>query len=122
MSTAAASVYRPRHPERTPLYTCQTRNFCPSCQAKRAALFAEHLAESALADVPHRHVVFTIPKPATTPPPRGPRVEAERAQAGRVAQDLRGRLPAQRRHAWLRCRHGRRGRLAEIDPSICSDL
>ena len=123
-TTAAASVYRPRHPERTPLYrlfeerfedfvrsyperfehrhgqlrpvvrrvveqylecgrlhggfarlrcpschgehllafSCQTRNFCPSCQAKRAALFAEHLAENVLADVPHRHVVFTIPK------------------------------------------------------------
>jgi len=24
-------------------FSCQTRNFCPSCQAKRAALFAEHL-------------------------------------------------------------------------------
>jgi len=113
-------VYRPRHPERTPLYrlfdryvleyddrfehrdgplrpvvsrvvaeylecgrlhggfarlrcptcrrehllafSCQTRNFCPSCQAKRGALFAEHLVESVLEDVPHRHVVFTIPR------------------------------------------------------------
>ena len=43
-------------------FGCQTRNFCPSCQAKRAALFAEHLVEDVLRDVPHRHVVFTVPK------------------------------------------------------------
>ena len=43
-------------------FSCQTRNFCPSCQAKRAALFAEKLATEILADVPHRHVVFTVPK------------------------------------------------------------
>ena len=43
-------------------FSCQTRNFCPSCQAKRAALFAEHLVEDVLSDVPHRHLVFTVPK------------------------------------------------------------
>ena len=43
-------------------FSCQTRNFCPSCQAKRGALFAERLAEEILAPVPHRHVVFTVPK------------------------------------------------------------
>ena len=43
-------------------FSCQTRNFCPSCQAKRAALFAELLVTSVLEPVPHRHVVFTIPK------------------------------------------------------------
>ena len=43
-------------------FSCQTRNFCPSCQAKRAALFAERLEGEILAPVPHRHVVFTIPK------------------------------------------------------------
>jgi hypothetical protein len=43
-------------------FSCQTRNFCPSCQTKRGALFAELLVESVLEDVPHRHVVFTIPK------------------------------------------------------------
>ena len=43
-------------------FSCQTRNFCPSCQAKRAALFAEHLVEDVLFYVPHRHVVFTVPK------------------------------------------------------------
>ena len=35
---------------------------CPNCQAKRGALFAEKLATTILADVPHRHVVFTVPK------------------------------------------------------------
>jgi hypothetical protein len=43
-------------------FSCQTRNFCPSCQAKRAALFAEKLREEILAPVAHRHVVFTIPR------------------------------------------------------------
>ena len=43
-------------------FSCQTRNFCPSCQAKRAALFAEHLVEVVLLPVAHRHVVFTVPK------------------------------------------------------------
>lgn len=43
-------------------FSCQTRNFCPSCQAKRAALFAEKLSEEILAPVAHRHIVLTIPK------------------------------------------------------------
>jgi hypothetical protein len=43
-------------------FSCQTRNFCPSCQAKRSALFADKLREQILASVPHRHFVFTIPK------------------------------------------------------------
>jgi hypothetical protein len=43
-------------------FSCRTRNFCPSCQAKRSALLAEHLRFRVLAPVPHRHVVFTIPK------------------------------------------------------------
>ena len=43
-------------------FSCQTRNLCPSCQAKRAVLFAERVTEHVLAPVPHRHVVFTVPK------------------------------------------------------------
>ena len=43
-------------------FSCQTRNFCPSCQAKRAARFAEKLFEEIAAPVAHRHLVFTIPK------------------------------------------------------------
>ena len=42
--------------------SCQTRNFCPSCQQKRAELLAEKLREEILAPVPHRHAIFTIPK------------------------------------------------------------
>jgi ribosomal protein S27E len=43
-------------------FSCQTRNFCPSCQQKRAELLAERLREEILAPVAHRHGVFTIPK------------------------------------------------------------
>ncbi len=43
-------------------FSCQTRNFCPSCQAKRAALFAEKLTEEIARPVVHRHLVFTIPR------------------------------------------------------------
>jgi len=43
-------------------FSCQTRNFCPSCQAKRAALFAEHFVEVVRQPVAYRHMVFTIPK------------------------------------------------------------
>ena len=43
-------------------FSCQTRNFCPSCQAKRAVLFAEHFVEVVRLPVPHRHVVLTVPK------------------------------------------------------------
>ncbi|MFQ5791692.1 MAG: transposase, partial [Acidobacteriota bacterium] len=43
-------------------FSCQTRNFCASCQAKRSVLFAEKLREQILQPVAHRHYVFTIPK------------------------------------------------------------
>ena len=43
-------------------FSCQTRNLCGSCQAKRSALFAERLVEQILEPVPHRHIVFTIPR------------------------------------------------------------
>ena len=43
-------------------FSCQTRNFCGSCQAKRAALFAEKLVTEILDPVPIRHIVFTIPR------------------------------------------------------------
>ena len=56
--------------EHVPAFACRTRNFCPSCQAKRAALFAEHLGELR-APVAHRHYVFTIPKALRALFPRG---------------------------------------------------
>jgi len=43
-------------------FSCRTRNFCGSCQAKRAALFAEKLANDILPPVAYRHWTFTIPK------------------------------------------------------------
>jgi len=43
-------------------FSCQSRNFCPSCQAKRSLLFAEKLREQILAPVPHRHFTHSIPK------------------------------------------------------------
>ena len=43
-------------------FSCQTRNFCPSCQQKRAELLAEKLREEVLAPVAHRHAIFTVPK------------------------------------------------------------
>ena len=50
------------HAEHLLAFSCRVRGLCPSCQAKRSALFAEWLVEEVLLPVPHRHVVFTIPK------------------------------------------------------------
>ncbi len=43
-------------------FSCQSRTFCPSCSAKRAAVFAAFLTEEVLAPVGHWMVTFTIPK------------------------------------------------------------
>jgi len=43
-------------------FSCRTRNFCASCQAKRSVLFAEKLTSEILAPVPHRHWTFSIPR------------------------------------------------------------
>jgi hypothetical protein len=43
-------------------FSCRTRNFCSSCQAKRSVLFAEKLTGEILAPVPHRHWTFSIPR------------------------------------------------------------
>lgn len=43
-------------------FSCRTRNFCSSCQAKRAVLFAEKLTSEILAPVTHRHWAFSIPR------------------------------------------------------------
>jgi hypothetical protein len=48
--------------ERLLAFSCQTRNLCPSCQSKRAALLGSKLADEILAPVPHTHLVFTIPR------------------------------------------------------------
>lgn len=43
-------------------FSCQTRSFCPSCAAKRAAIFGARLAEEIVAEVGHAQWVFTVPK------------------------------------------------------------
>ncbi len=43
-------------------FSCKRRGLCPSCDAKRAVLFAEHLHENVLLAYPHSHQVYTIPK------------------------------------------------------------
>jgi len=42
--------------------SCKSRNFCPSCHAKRLARWTLCLDETLLAPVPHRQVNLTIPK------------------------------------------------------------
>jgi len=43
-------------------YSCRRRCFCPSCHQKRALLFAEHVYQEVLGDLPVRQYVVTIPK------------------------------------------------------------
>ena len=43
-------------------FSCKQRGLCPSCSAKRAVIFAEHLHGEVLEEVAHRHVVFSLPK------------------------------------------------------------
>ncbi|MGH9338628.1 MAG: IS91 family transposase [Acidobacteriota bacterium] len=43
-------------------FSCKTRYFCPSCQAKRVAAFVEWVTEEVLEPVDHRQLVWTIPK------------------------------------------------------------
>ena len=48
--------------ERFVMFSCRTRGFCPSCHSKRREEWAEWMREKLLLDVPHRQVVFTVPK------------------------------------------------------------
>lgn len=48
--------------ERLLMFSCRTRGFCPSCHAKRLEEWGEWMREALLLDVPHRQVVFTIPR------------------------------------------------------------
>ena len=43
-------------------FSCKTRSFCPSCQAKRVGAFGEWVTGEILQEVPHRQLVWTIPK------------------------------------------------------------
>ncbi|MFQ6070359.1 MAG: transposase zinc-binding domain-containing protein, partial [Candidatus Aminicenantales bacterium] len=48
--------------ERLVMFSFRTHGFCPSCHSKRREEWAEWMREELLLDVPHRQVVFTIPK------------------------------------------------------------
>jgi hypothetical protein len=37
---------------------CKRRGVCPSCGAKRAVKFAEHIHSEVIEEVPHRHTVI----------------------------------------------------------------
>jgi len=50
------------HTEHLLMFSCRTRGFCPSCHAKRLEEWGEWMREELLLDVPHRQVVFVIPK------------------------------------------------------------
>ena len=43
-------------------FSCKCRYFCPSCHAKRFAIWTQWLDTTLLAPVAHRQVVLTIPK------------------------------------------------------------
>ena len=43
-------------------FSCKRRGLCPSCDTKRSLIFAEHLDQNLLLLLPHRHLVFTLPK------------------------------------------------------------
>lgn len=43
-------------------FSCKCRYFCPSCHAKRLALWTQWLDSTLLASVPYRQVVLTLPK------------------------------------------------------------
>jgi len=44
------------------VFSCKLRGPCPSCHQKRELLWADWAERELLEDVPHRQVVFTIPK------------------------------------------------------------
>ncbi|MCX6577707.1 MAG: transposase zinc-binding domain-containing protein [Candidatus Aminicenantes bacterium] len=48
--------------ERLLTFSCKARGFCPSCHAKRPEEWGEWVRETLLLVVPHRQVVFVIPR------------------------------------------------------------
>jgi transposase-like protein len=50
------------HHEMFVAFSCQQRCLCPSCHQKRTLLTAETIAQTICVPVPHRQLVFTIPK------------------------------------------------------------
>jgi ribosomal protein S27E len=50
------------HTEHLVMFSCRTQGFCPSCHAKRLEEWGEWMREELFLDIPHRQVVFTIPR------------------------------------------------------------
>ena len=50
------------HDEKLLTFSCRQRGICPSCDAKRAAVFAAFLHDEVVEELPHAMWVFTIPK------------------------------------------------------------
>lgn len=48
--------------ERLLTFSCKVRGFCPSCHSKRREEWGEWMREELILDIPHRQVVFVIPK------------------------------------------------------------
>ena len=48
--------------ERLLAFTCKGRHFCPSCHQRRVRSTSEWIANSVCHEVPHRQLVFTIPR------------------------------------------------------------
>ncbi len=48
--------------ERLLAFTCKTRHFCPACHQRRVRTTSEWIASNVCHQVPHRQMVFTIPK------------------------------------------------------------
>jgi Transposase zinc-binding domain len=44
-------------------FSCKRRGVCPSCGAKRAVKFAEHIHSEVIEDVPHRHTGCRVSDP-----------------------------------------------------------
>ena len=44
------------------MLSCKTHGFCPSCHSKRLEEWTEWIGGELLLDVPHRQIVFTVPK------------------------------------------------------------
>ena len=72
VTASPASAVRSVAKEYLLAFSCKTRSFCPSCQAKRAAAFVEWVTGEILQEVPHRQLVWTIPE-VLRPTSRGDR-------------------------------------------------
>ena len=45
-----------------PTFSCKRCHFCPSCHQKRVVEFGEWFCSRVFKKVPHRHIIFGIPK------------------------------------------------------------